>query len=253
MGTIRWLLLHGALARDLWEYADVQLFSPDAAPDVLKDNACIARTCYLQRSTHHAHEPKFCSCACADVNLASSPELRPSFPENASKMMPPRWPSRNKSCRRRRKVGPKCSRYMRMVDSVFIKWLSETLAKTHKRPRGNMAARERAKTKPRTHGHGASTYIYIHVAPCVCSMRGRTAKVSPCGFHLSLSLQGGSSRHRSSIGRLFLLATRHHLPVPARHPRKRPLSLQKQKQICMHTHVCMICHTLGQPSKAYNS
>ena len=191
MGTIRWLLLHGALARDLWEYADVQLFSPDAAPDVLKDNACIARTCYLQRSTHHAHEPKFCSCACADVNLASSPELRPSFPENASKMMPPRWPSRNKSCRRRRKVGPKCSRYMRMVDSVFIKWLSETLAKTYKRPRGNMAARQHAKAKPRTYGHGASTYIYTHVAPCVCSMRGRTAKVSPCGFHLSLSLQGG--------------------------------------------------------------
>ena len=167
MGTIRWLLLHGALARDLWEYADVQLFSPDAAPDVLKDNACIARTCYLQRSTHHAHEPKFCSCACADVNLASSPELRPSFPANASKMMPPRCPSRNKSCRRRRKVGPKCSRYMRMVDSVFIKWLSETLAKTYKRPRGNMAARQHAKAKPRTYGHGASTYIYTRGALCL--------------------------------------------------------------------------------------
>ena len=51
----------------------------------------------------------------------SSPNPRPSLPLNASKIMPPRSPTKSRSSRRRRKVGPRCSRYIRMVDSVFIK------------------------------------------------------------------------------------------------------------------------------------
>ena len=163
VGPVCWLRPDHDLAEELWKNADVTFFNPKVLPDILHEKAAKTRTCYLYTHRHddfvesccicayaciyihiHVHVQFLCTqevaepCLCPDVIFVSLPEQPPSISASASKMTPPRWPTKRKSSRRRGKVRSKCSRYPWVV-VCFMNNVSERLAKTYKRPRGNMA------------------------------------------------------------------------------------------------------------------